>query len=659
MLAMVPQSLYAGKKMLRLSERDIGAPAPLDRGAVDAHRSGRERTTAQTTPPGSLSEGDGCRNARRPNPLALLPILAGLLLAPLPAHPFEEPGIGEVVIRVGPIDQTAQEFSDSFRYYAGIPYWNLTLDRDGLDRFTGIQVDRMIVQAHAMEDSSYVPPREFYMTTLSIDRILHTALREELLPEYVETEESILREVYDRMGTELRLSTIKLPTLVLLDSVQTALEEGVSFEEAARRWSVDAASAPRGGHLGWVEATRFPVDVQREIWDLREGEVSGPIAEPRFHALYKVHAGRPASGLGSFQDERNGILTSIYHRELAAAARQMQEDLLARYRFRVDEEAVEWLRAFLHEETASARREYDPEKDDAAAALDEEPEGPFWPEAPLEGEEAERIVARIEGDSLTALGVIDELVFRPTLTWPRFESATDVVDLCIRALYYRIQSIEARKRDLHERPEIARQIRNQHRWMHWHAFRIARIRPEVRPTEEELRRIYRDRIERYRLPERRKFVLVAASDRAVAEAARERLLRGALPGEIASALQRPDVEMVVTPDTTTGWVAYGDNPTIDNVIFGLPEGRVSDPVLDRGLHAVVRVEEISPAHTQSFESVEVGLRREIIELRRRDFVADLADSLRDRYPIEIDREAIRAIEIDPDRVGGSVPAPRR
>lgn len=56
-----------------------------------------------------------------------------------------------------------------------------------------------------------------------------------------------------------------------------AIEEGLSFEEAAAKYSDDKASARKGGNLGEFPINRMIPEIIAALYDLEEGEVSKPI----------------------------------------------------------------------------------------------------------------------------------------------------------------------------------------------------------------------------------------------------------------------------------------------------------------------------------------------------------------------------------------------
>ena len=554
-----------------------------------------------------------------------------------------------IVMRVGPVEHTLREFSAHFHRVAGMEK-AITLDRAGIEQVLEDRVTELLAHVSVMGDSGIVTRMDLYYTGLGVDQIYQRALTEHLLPKYLDTSDEVLGEVYGRLATQLHLEAIKVPTDAEMEEVQAALDSGEAFDAVARRLSRDPSSSHRGGNLGWIDADRFPVAQQEILWSLDIGEISAPIAERQFHAVYRLVDRRPGPALGSLEEERSRILRGIHQAELGRAGKQMHEDLMTAYNYRVDMDAAEWMREFLHRETAGARRTYDPEKDKPYAELGKPTDPPYWDRVPLEGADAERPVAFIDGDTLTALEVIDELDFKPQLGWPTFENILDVTDLCSSALYYRVQILEAKRLGLDRDPEVVRQVTDRTRMMFWRAYRRERLLPSITPTEEELRDLYEARIEEYRLPERRRFVLVNTVTPELAEQAADLFQEGLVPSSIVRELGGPDADFQITPDTTSGWVTRGQHPPIDPDLFRLSEGEVSEPIPDRGRYSVLRVERISPAHLVDFETASEELSKQIMRQREQERIAEMAEEARKTTDVWVDRETILGIAINEETV---------
>jgi parvulin-like peptidyl-prolyl isomerase len=602
-----------------------------------AHRAPGGRLGRQAR---SLPKGSACGNA------ALLALAAFLLAGPAGADGSAAPDPQAVVIEAGPIELTMAELTADFHAAAEADTSTLRPDLPSLHRFLDSYIGTITLQAWMMRDSTLLTLNDRGSIEMNTEMRLGEALRERLLPRYLTMDDATLRAVYDRMATELKLSVIKTATLVDMDSVQMALAAGTPFAEVARKYSKDFNTAPVGGALGWVQAHRLPVEQQEVLWKVPVGGVSPRMAEPNFHSLFLVEARRPGTPRGTFESERSAILRGVALSQLPKAGRDMHDDLMAQYHFKVDPDSAEWMRAFLQKETRTARRTYDPKLDKTYVNFDEPREGPFWKEAPLKGADAHRAIATIDGDTLSALEVIDQLVFQPTLVWPLFESVGDVISLCDDAFYERIVLREAARLGLDKDVVVKRQIANQRRWVHWRAYRRANLLPSIRPTDAEIQALYDRRVSSYRIPERRRFVVVSPPDLEMAREAARRLGAGDAPSTVARALYREGLLIAVTPDTGLGLVVPGQMPRFDTIVFELAKGQVSEPVPDGSNFAVFRVDEILPARTRSLEEVRAELEKELMAPREKKALAALLEKVRPQVRVRVDRGAIDRMDFD-------------
>jgi parvulin-like peptidyl-prolyl isomerase len=503
-------------------------------------------------------------------------------------------------------------------------------------------VPMLLAEAYAMRDSGLVRPGDLNALDMFKESLYRDGLRERLLPKYIQMDEKVLRQVYENMKTQLELAVIRVPTLVEVDTVRADLARGSAFEQVARYRSRDRSTSALGGSMGWVDATRFPPDQQKVLWSLPVGAVSPTVSDPSSHSIYKILARRDGPPLKGFEEERPEILRALATKQMSRVAVEIHDDLMAQYHYRVDPDSAEWIRAFLEKETAAARRTYDPAVDKERVRLDQPSEKPFWSEAPLKGADARKAISYIDGDTLRALEVIDQLVFEPTLVWPKFESVSDVNELCDEAFWERVQNREAIRLGVEQDPEFIRKVTNRRGFLAWRAYRRDILLPKINPSDAEVETLYNQTIQRFHLPERRRYVAIGTQSEDLARQAGDLLRKGMAPSTAGRQLKEgmPSLTIAVTPDTGMGLVRRGDSPELDATIFGLAKGVVSDPVPDRGGYAVIRVDEILPARTQSLEEVRTALQNEILSKREKEAILDVSQKARSSIKAVIDPNAL-------------------
>jgi peptidyl-prolyl cis-trans isomerase SurA len=107
------------------------------------------------------------------------------------------------------------------------------------------------------------------VTVDQLDMAVEEARRNEGEPEY------LLSEIVVPVDNPAQAQVVAQDAARL---VQT-LREGASFESLARQVSA-AASAERGGDVGWIRSSAIPQELRNTLESMREGEISDPIPSP-------------------------------------------------------------------------------------------------------------------------------------------------------------------------------------------------------------------------------------------------------------------------------------------------------------------------------------------------------------------------------------------
>lgn len=108
---------------------------------------------------------------------------------------------------------------------------------------------------------------------------------------------------------------------ILLASEQDAkdakskLDAGKSFEEVARDYSKDAASAKQGGDLGYFTRDKMVREFADAAFALKKGEVSGPVKSPFGYHLIKVEDVRKVSA-PTFNDSKDALRAALQDKKL-------------------------------------------------------------------------------------------------------------------------------------------------------------------------------------------------------------------------------------------------------------------------------------------------------------------------------------------------------
>lgn len=123
-------------------------------------------------------------------------------------------------------------------------------------------------------------------TTASFRKEMNQYKSDLALPYLTDTvyNHKLLKEAYDRSKLEVEANHImffktpdpyenkKLKTR--LDSIRTAIKNGASFEEMAKKYSQDRGSSDKGGAMGYIRAMQYPYEFEMAVFSTPEGEIS-------------------------------------------------------------------------------------------------------------------------------------------------------------------------------------------------------------------------------------------------------------------------------------------------------------------------------------------------------------------------------------------------
>ena len=149
----------------------------------------------------------------------------------------------------------------------------------------------------------------------------------------------------------------------------------------------------------------------------------------------------------------------------------------------------------------------------------------------------------------------------------------------------------------------------------------------VEVSDEDAKRAYDIRLNRYTVPERRQIQQIAFPTAEEAEAAAKQIADGTSFDMIVMERKLTD------KDIDLGTVTRGEmiDPAIADAAFSLPADGVSGAIKGRFANAIVRVVKIEPGSTRPFEAVAQEIKHEIAVDRAKGEVNKIRDKIEDEY----------------------------
>ncbi|NBI29946.1 peptidylprolyl isomerase [Chengkuizengella marina] len=128
-------------------------------------------------------------------------------------------------------------------------------------------------------------------------------LQQKAILETIDVSDEEIKEYYDNLIPEVKLSQIVVDDEVTANEIKQKLEEGASFEELAKEYSTDANSASNGGNIGW-HVLELGTDLEKTLSSLDIEEVSDLVKEGDEFFIIKI---TDREAMKSFEEMREDI----------------------------------------------------------------------------------------------------------------------------------------------------------------------------------------------------------------------------------------------------------------------------------------------------------------------------------------------------------------
>ncbi|AXQ27646.1 hypothetical protein D0B54_02720 [Solimonas sp. K1W22B-7] len=170
--------------------------------------------------------------------------------------------------------------------------WRLAM-QDRVVEYAVFDNARYLAQASVSEEqvkARYEQKKAELMAPERI-RLAYVELSQEALAKSAAPGQDVLKAIYDaekasRFTTQeqrkashilVNIGADKAASKKKAEGLAAQVKGGASFADVARASSDDTGSKDKGGDLGWVKRGQMPESFEKELFDLKSGEVAGPI----------------------------------------------------------------------------------------------------------------------------------------------------------------------------------------------------------------------------------------------------------------------------------------------------------------------------------------------------------------------------------------------
>jgi peptidyl-prolyl cis-trans isomerase C len=206
-----------------------------------------------------------------------------------------------------------------------------------LDRVTRRE---LLVQEAEKRKMSETPEVAEQVANLRRELMIRALVQDEI-GNKVKVEEKDVEEYFKAHPDEFSGDTVHLRHIVVQNEdeakdIKARLTKNESFDDLAKKYSQDSATAAKGGDLGFLSREQVLPEFARVAFSLKPGEVSDPVKTPfGFHVIKLIErkTGQPASldqAKGQLQrrltEERQSQRFQAWMKELEAGAKITKDE---------------------------------------------------------------------------------------------------------------------------------------------------------------------------------------------------------------------------------------------------------------------------------------------------------------------------------------------
>lgn len=129
-------------------------------------------------------------------------------------------------------------------------------------------------------------------------------LQEKAAAKDIKVTEKEMKDYYDNIKPEIKASHILVADEKTAKEVEAKLKDkSATFEELAKKYSKDTASAEKGGDLGWFGPGKMVPEFEEAAYKLKVGEISAPVKSQFGYHIIKLTDKKEVKSFDEMKDE--------------------------------------------------------------------------------------------------------------------------------------------------------------------------------------------------------------------------------------------------------------------------------------------------------------------------------------------------------------------
>lgn len=250
---------------------------------------------------------------------------------------------GEVIAEVNGTPITSDQFNKELK---GLPpqLQGLAQSVEGKKQLLDTMITQQIILQQAKKDGLDKSKEVADQLADLKDKVVVQAYLKKKLENIATISDADLQKMYEqnkerfRTGDQIKASHILVKTDKEAQDVEDQLKKGASFEDLAKKYSIDS-SASRGGDLGWFSKGSMVPDFEKAAFGLKEGQVSAPVKTQFGYHIIKVTGKRPA-GILPFSEVKDQLKAAALPEKQQEAFKKLKDDLRKDAKVTIKEDAL-------------------------------------------------------------------------------------------------------------------------------------------------------------------------------------------------------------------------------------------------------------------------------------------------------------------------------
>ena len=506
-----------------------------------------------------------------------------------------ETAVAKVGDEIITMDDLRQEMIRQFRTEKEAARKSLEQREKALDNLVERRLKVAGARAEGYFDKPDVKEKE---ATLLTDGMINRLYETKILDEVVS--ETVMKDTYEKQATEVQASHVLLrwapDSAAVRQKAQEIAQEikgGLSFEDAAAKYTEEPGGKERKGDLGWFSWGRMVQEFQEVCWSLKENEISSPV-ETRFGIhIIQLKGRRTVENRPSFEDEKETL------KEMCRNG--MREQIM-----KAGNDYIEQMKKDLGYKLESGRM---PQLlTDIQANMQPERKLQEIFQALADGAwKGQALASWKDGKmDMAALTKSLERNFRPTSS---ITTVKDVEDMISNASVYPMLTVRAKREGLDKDKDVLKNVQVQLENSVVMTYERERIKGSIEVGEEQVSAWYTAHPEDYVHPQMVRVQEIYVSDKDLADKLAARAQKGENFGKLAKQYtERPDRKGT---DGTLEPFQAGRYGKMGETAFTLKPGDISEPLpIGRNWSIIKLVEKIAPT-PKSLDEARTSIRMKL------------------------------------------------